>query len=177
MNKTTFYQIHKTLDFLSFNQEQGENIFPAVLSPFILQYSRQAEAPKSTTVIIYKEDNCRRISLALFAVFVVESSKFYFISNPFSRKISLAPSLSSIFSSPAPRDRMWIATVLQQPVVPVPRVFSSHLNHNLFRKPRALGFGFRLAPVKFKVSATKQQLESENPGTCYLLAFLIKFNS
>ncbi|OMO92311.1 Sugar/inositol transporter [Corchorus capsularis] len=56
---------------------------------------------------------------------------------------------------------MWVATVLHQPVVPVPRLFSSHLNPNLFRKPKTLGLGFRFPPVKFKVSATKNQLETQ----------------
>ncbi|XP_021275365.1 probable plastidic glucose transporter 1 [Herrania umbratica] len=58
---------------------------------------------------------------------------------------------------------MWVATVLHQPVVPVPPIFGSHLNPKLFHKPKTCGFGFRFPPVKLKVSATKKQLQTQKP--------------
>ncbi|XP_022759022.1 probable plastidic glucose transporter 1 isoform X1 [Durio zibethinus] len=56
---------------------------------------------------------------------------------------------------------MWVATVLHQPVVPVPPFFTSRLNPKLFHEPKPLRFGFPLPPLKLKVLATKKQLQTQ----------------
>ncbi|XVE78411.1 hypothetical protein DITRI_Ditri13aG0142800 [Diplodiscus trichospermus] len=58
---------------------------------------------------------------------------------------------------------MWAATVLHRPVVPVSPIFSSHINPKVFRKPKTFRFGSPFPPLELKVSATKKQLQTQEP--------------
>ncbi|KAG4139180.1 hypothetical protein ERO13_D07G175400v2 [Gossypium hirsutum] len=58
---------------------------------------------------------------------------------------------------------MWVATVLHRPVVPVPLFFTSHLSPKVLLKPKTFRFGFLLPSLKLKASATKKQLQTQEP--------------
>ncbi|KAG8489224.1 hypothetical protein CXB51_017299 [Gossypium anomalum] len=58
---------------------------------------------------------------------------------------------------------MMVATVLHPPVVPVPLFFTSHLSPKVLLKPKTFHFGFPLPLLKLKASATKKQLQTQEP--------------
>ncbi|KAA3459065.1 putative plastidic glucose transporter 1 [Gossypium australe] len=58
---------------------------------------------------------------------------------------------------------MWVTTVLHRPVVPVPLFFTSRLSPKVLLKPKTFRFGFPLPSLKLKASATKKQLQTQEP--------------